>query len=385
MFKNHKIHIEWILFLLISHPAIIQANVYNNIEKSANACTSIEVFSRKGCPHCADAYSYLNKLKAAYPQISVIPRDIYSDPKNMEDFVRFNDRFNIEQPGVPSFLICNKHLIGFDDAETSGPVIKNMLGIANIPEPETTNNDLNVPLFGKLSVEKVGLPMFTFAIGLVDGFNPCAMWVLLVLLSILVNLRDRKRIMLIAGTFVFVSGAVYFTFMAAWLNIFLIIGFSRTLQIIIGLIAILIGTIHIKDYFAFKQGISLSIPDSAKPTIYSRIRDVIYAKNMTATFISIIIVAVLVNLVELLCTAGLPAIYTQILSLQGLNTFQYYLYLLLYNIAYMFDDAIMVGIVVFTMNKQRLEEQQGRWLKLLSGSLIFILGTLLILKPSLLI
>ena len=106
---------------------------------------------------------------------------------------------------------------------------------------------------------------------------------------------------------------------------------------------------------------------------------------MTATFISIIIVAVLVNLVELLCTAGLPAIYTQILSLQGLNTFQYYLYLLLYNFAYMFDDAIMVGIVVFTMNKQRLEEQQGRWLKLLSGSLIFILGTLLILKPSLLI
>ena len=95
--------------------------------------------------------------------------------------------------------------------------------------------------------------------------------------------------------------------------------------------------------------------------------------------------AVLVNLVELLCTAGLPAIYTQILSLQGLNTLQYYLYLLLYNIAYMFDDAIMVGIVVFTMSKQKLEEQQGRWLKLLSGSLIFILGMMLIFTPSLLL
>ena len=148
---------------------------------------------------------------------------------------------------------------------------------------------------------------------------------------------------------------------------------------------ILIGVVHIKDYFAFKKGLSLSIPDSAKPSLYTRMRNIIYAENMIATFIAVIVMAVLVNLIELLCTAGLPALYTQILTMQQLDSFQYYLYLILYNIAYMFDDALMVGFVIFTMNKQRLGEQQGRWLKLLSGSIIFILGIMLMLKPSLLI
>ncbi len=385
MIIRHKIHLIWILILLISYPDINRAEPSPEAAKSSNSCTTLEIFSRTGCPHCADAYIYLEKLKAEYPQIVIVARDIHSDPENMQRFVEFNHRFKIDQPGVPSFLICDHYLTGFDDAETSGAIIKQMLGLATKPKTISTTNEIDMPLFGKVSVEKLGLPIFTMAIGLVDGFNPCAMWVLLILLSILVNLRDRKRILIIAGTFVFISGAVYFVFMAAWLNIFLIIGFSRVLQIIIGLTALLIGTVHIKDYFAFKKGLSLSISDSAKPSLYSRIRDVIYTENIIATFIAIIVMAVLVNLVELLCTAGLPAIYTQILTLQQLSTSQYYLYLLLYNIAYMFDDVLMVGLVVFTMSKQRLEEEQGRWLKLLSGSIIFILGALLILKPSLLI
>ena len=385
MIIRHKIHLIWILILLISYPDINRAEPSPEAAKSSNSCATLEIFSRTGCPHCADAYIYLEKLKAEYPQIVIVARDIHSDPENMQRFVEFNHRFKIDQPGVPSFLICDHYLTGFDDAETSGAIIKQMLGLANKSKTISTANEIDMPLFGKANVEKLGLPIFTMAIGLVDGFNPCAMWVLLILLSILVNLRDRKRILIIAGTFVFISGAVYFVFMAAWLNIFLIIGFSRVLQIIIGLTALLIGTVHIKDYFAFKKGLSLSISDSAKPSLYSRIRDVIYAENIIATFIAIIVMAVLVNLVELLCTAGLPAIYTQILTLQQLSTSQYYLYLLLYNIAYMFDDVLMVGLVVFTMSKQRLEEEQGRWLKLLSGSIIFILGALLILKPSLLI
>jgi glutaredoxin len=385
MFIRHEIHLIWVLILLISFPGITQADSSTEAAQYSNSCTTIEVFSRKGCPHCADAYIYLEELKAEYPQIVVVARDIHSDPENMQRFVEFNHRFEIEQPGVPSFLICDHYLIGFDDGEKSGAIIKQMLGLEDKPKTSSTTNEIEMPLFGQVSVEKLGLPIFTIAIGLVDGFNPCAMWVLLILLSILVNLRDRKRMLMIAGTFVFISGAVYFVFMAAWLNIFLIIGFSRILQIIIGLTALLIGAVHIKDYLAFKKGFSLSIPDSAKPSLYSHIRDVIYAENIIATFIAIIIMAILVNMIELLCTAGLPAIYTQVLTLQQLNTSQYYLYLLLYNIAYMFDDALMVGLVVFTMSKQRLEEEQGRWLKLLSGSIILILGGLLLFAPNLLV
>ena len=385
MFIRYEVHLIWILILLMSYPGIARADSSTETAKYSNSCTTVEVFSRTGCPHCADAYTYLEKLKTEHPHIVVVARDVYSNPENTKRFVEFNNRFKIDQYGIPSFLICDHYLIGFVDEKISGTSIMQMLGLANKPITNSAANEIDIPLFGKVGVEKVGLPIFTIVIGLVDGFNPCAMWVLLILLSILVNLRDKKRILLIAGTFVFISGAVYFVFMAAWLNLFLIIGISRTLQIIIGLTALLIGTVHIKDYFAFKKGFSLSIPDSAKPSLYSRIRDVIYAENLIATFIAIIVMAILVNLIELLCTAGLPAVYTQVLTLQQLDRSQYYLYLLLYNIAYMFDDALMVGIVVFTMSKQRLEEEQGRWLKLLSGSVIFILGALLILRPSLLI
>ena len=384
MFIRYKIYLSLLFVVTLSFSDIALANLSTET-KISTVCSSVEVFSRKGCPHCADAYTFLEKLKSEHPQITIIPRDIYSDKKNMGDFVAFNARFEIEQPGVPSFLICDQHVIGFDNKETSGVIIKKLLGLENSSSTISSPDEVNTPIFGAVSVEKIGLPIFTIIIGLVDGFNPCAMWVLLVLLSILVNLRDRKRILMIAGTFVFISGAVYFVFMAAWLNLFLIIGFSRALQISVGLIAILIGTVHIKDYFAFKKGLSLSIPESAKPSLYTRMRNIIYAENLVATFIAVIVMAILVNLIELLCTAGLPALYTQILTLQQLNTVQYYLYLLLYNIAYMFDDALMVGLVIFTMNKQRLGEQQGRWLKLLSGSIIFILGIMLMFKPSLLI
>lgn len=384
MFIRYKIYLGLLFVITLSFSDITQADSYSGA-KTQTACSTVEVFSRKGCPHCTDAYTFLKKLQSDHPQITIVPRDIYSAPKNMEDFVAFNNRFEIEQPGVPSFLICDQYVIGFVNEETSGDIINKILGLEDSSTTVSNPNEIDTPIFGAVSVEKIGLPIFTIIIGLVDGFNPCAMWVLLVLLSILVNLRDRKRILMIAGTFVFISGAVYFVFMAAWLNLFLFIGFSRALQIIVGLIAILIGTVHIKDYFAFKKGLSLSIPDSAKPSLYTRMRNIIYAENMLATFIAVIVMAVLVNLIELLCTAGLPALYTQILTLQQLDTFQYYLYLLLYNVAYMFDDALMVGLVIFTMNKQRLGEQQGRWLKLLSGSIIFILGALLILKPSFLI
>ena len=105
------------------------------------------------------------------------------------------------------------------------------------------------------------MPLFTVLVGQIDGFNPCAMWVLIFLLSILVNLRDRGRMVAIAGTFVFVSGAAYFAFMAAWLNVFLLIGYLRPVQLLLGSLALFVGSIHVKDFFAFKQGLSLSIPE----------------------------------------------------------------------------------------------------------------------------
>lgn len=187
---------------------------------------------------------------------------------------------------------------------------------------------------------------------------------------------------LIAGTFVLVSGLVYFAFMAAWLNMFLLIGLSRPVQIGLGGIALLVGAVNVKDFFALHRGISLSIPESAKPGLYIRIRRILQADNLAGALVGIVILAGLVNLVELLCTAGFPALYTQILTLQQMPSWQYYGYLGLYNLAYIFDDSLMVTIAVVTLSRRKLQERAGRWLKLTSGLVMAGLGAILLLQPK---
>ena len=136
--------------------------------------------------------------------------------------------------------------------------------------PAEAPEGMNLPWIGYVRVRDLGMPAFTLLIGLIDGFNPCAMWVLVFLLSVLVNVKDRRKIAAIAGTFVVVSGLAYLSFMAAWLNFFMLVGIARPLQIALGLLAVVIGVVNVKDFFAFKRGVTFSIPESAKPGIYAR-------------------------------------------------------------------------------------------------------------------
>ncbi len=250
------------------------------------------------------------------------------------------------------------------------------------PAERSEEESVNTPLFGRLDVATLGLPLFTVALGLLDGFNPCAMWVLLFLLSLLVNLHDRVKMAFIAGTFVLVSGIVYFAFMAAWLNVFLIIGFSRAIQLVLGGIAFLVGALNVKDFFSLGQGPSLHIPAAAKPGLYARVRRILQADNMAGAMMGVILLAVLVNMVELLCTAGFPAIYTHVLAAKELPWWQYYGYLGLYNVAYMLDDAVIVTIAVMTLGHRKLQEREGRWLKLAGGVVMLGLSAVLIAKPE---
>jgi hypothetical protein len=208
------------------------------------------------------------------------------------------------------------------------------------------------------------------------------MWVLAFLLSVLVNIKDRRKILLIAGTFVVVSGLAYFLFMAAWMNLFLLIGIARPVQIALGMLAVFIGIVNIKDFFAFKRGITLSIPESSKPGLYRRVREIVNAKYLTVALAGAISLAIVVNLIELLCTAGLPALYTQILAAHELPLWKNYAYLALYISAYMLDDTVLLLVVVTTLSHRRLQEREGRWLKLISGVVILVLGALMLFRPS---
>jgi hypothetical protein len=365
------------------------------IPKRVGELVQLEVFTRPGCSRCAAAKAWLPALQGRHPAIEVVTLDITGDPGSRQylgDLVR---RHGTAAASVPVFHLCNRLVVGFDRPETSGRRVEALLDRWTQPcqqaigtndeaaqPPAESDTAIDLPLLGTVDAQALGMPLFTLAIGLVDGFNPCAMWVLLLLLSILVNVQDRLRILAIAGTFVAVSGAAYFAFMAAWLHVFDWIGCLRPVQIALGLLAITIGSVHVKDFFAFKKGLSLSIPEAAKPGIYDRMRRIVTAENLFGAILGAFTLAVLVNIVELLCTAGLPALYTNVLSLQGYSTPVRYGYLGLYIAAYMFDDALMVAGVVATLSRFKLQETGGRWLKLVSGVVILLLGGVMLFRPE---
>lgn len=245
---------------------------------------------------------------------------------------------------------------------------------------EQAADEFAVTWFGQtLSLDELGLPLFAVTIGLLDGLNPCSMWVLLLIISLLAPLNDRRRMLAIAGTFVLVEAMAYFAFMAAWLNVFLWIGLAKASQLVVAAIAMLAGLVHVKDFCYPGRGFSLSIPQQAKPGIYARIRRVLHAPSQRAAILATIVLALLVQLVELLCTSGLPALFTRILTLRQLDTAGYYAYLLLYNLAYMLDDVIVLTLGVATLARRRLHEKEGRWLQLLSGVVMLGLGAYLII------
>lgn len=364
----------------------------------------VEVFSREGCPYCAAAKAFLDDLRRARPSIRIHYHDVGREAEALARLHSLAAARSVRAPGVPAFWVGGELVIGFAGPESTGARITALLDRAAATDQRDSGKDacrshtvtpcseetppsdqVVTRLFGTLSVQTLGLPLFTLALGLLDGFNPCAMWVLLFLLSLLVTIQNRAKMAVIAGTFVAVSGLVYFAFMAAWLNAFLLLGMARSTQVALGSIAFLMGAFHIKDGVGLGRGPSLSIPESAKPGLYARMRRIIQAEHLAGAMLAVIVLAFLVNAVELLCTAGFPAVYTHVLSGHHLPWWRYYGYLALYNLAYMADDILMVTIAVATLSRHKLQAREGRWLKLISGTVMAGLGLLLVLKPEWLI
>ncbi|MDI3491096.1 MAG: hypothetical protein PWP11_2373 [Thauera sp.] len=318
----------------------------------------LQVFVREGCPHCAEAKAFLAGLAPTRPDISIVYLQVDRDRAARDALIEISRAAGSWPPGVPTFVFRDQVLVGFDDGEHRGKELVALLG-----EPPKSRNTVESSLFGTLSASEMGLPLFTLTLGLLDGFNPCAM-------------------ALVAGTFVLASGAVYYAFMAAWLNVFLFVGMTDALRVGLAGLAMLIGFINVKDFVAFGRGVSLSIPEAAKPGIYARVRAILKAESLPASLAAVAVLAVLVNFVELLCTAGLPAIYTAVLTQHDLSALAHYGYLGLYILAYIADDALMVGAAVLALGSGKLTERGGRILKLLSGAVMLALGLTMLLRPQ---
>lgn len=378
---------------------LIILNVFFSLNAYAQS-VDIELFSRESCPHCIEARKFLNQLQQEDPHLQIVIHDIEKEPQALTQLQMLSQKQKVSVR-VPAFYLNEQLIVGFIDANTTGQWLRNLLAKKDmqIALPQDTNSceiqqslectapiststktdnfELNF-LGEKFTLSEIGLPLFTVMMGLLDGFNPCSMWVLILMISLLAQMQNRRRMFVIAGTFVVIEGLVYFLFMSAWLNLFLWVGLSRMSEIVIALIALIAGIINLKDFLFFGRGVSLSISKTNKTDIYLKIRQILYTKNLISALIGVIILALLVQLVEFMCTSGFPALYTRILTLQQLNSVSYYSYLLLYNVAYMFDDLIILSIGIITLSQHRLQEKEGRILKFISGFVMVVLGIYLL-------
>lgn len=349
-----------------------------------------------GCPHCAKEKKYLDIIKRKYPQLEVKSYEVWHNRTNALFFSRMTEAAGIKSTGVPVTFINTEIFSGFNDRisqEIESSIqycIRNKNACvepsekSRAPLPLEKRQIIKVPFLGDLDLSAISLPVITFILGGLDSFNPCAFFVLFFLLSLLIHAKSRKRMLLIGGIFVFFSGFIYFIFMAAWLNLFMITGQLIIITVIAGITALIVALINIKDFFLFSKGVSLSIPEDAKPKLFERMRNLLKSTSISSMIMGTMVLAIAANSYELLCTAGFPMVFTRILTLQNLTTGQYYLYLILYNCIYVIPLAVIVVIFTVTLGSRKLSEWQGRKLKLLSGLMMFFLGLILLINPALL-
>ena len=362
------------------------------------------VFWSRQCPHCLEAKTFWEGLREREPWLEIQDFELTSDRANVARYVELARSLGQEARSVPAFFVCGQMLTGFDRPEGMG---ERVLGLARFcrqaagmsvageavagerpldlgEAPAEAPARIELPLIGSVAVGELSLPVLTLVIAGLDAFNPCAFFVLLFLLSLMVHARSRTRMLLIGGTFVLFSGLVYFLFMAAWLNLFLVVGGAPVVTLVAGAIAVVIGALNVKDYFLFHQGPSLAIPESAKPGLFRRMRGLVSADHLGAMLLGTVALALAANSYELLCTAGFPMVYTRALTLNDLPPAAYYGYLALYNLVYVLPLLAIVLVFTFTLGARKLSESQGRVLKLLSGMMMLGLGLVMLMRPELL-
>lgn len=363
-------------------------------DADGQARVPLYVFWSKTCPHCRAALEFVETLREQEPWIQINAFELAADRAHVARYVAMAAALGEEARSVPAFFVCGRMLTGFDDAEGVGA---QLLGLARFcrqiaapqamaegvaasaPDPQTP---IRLPVLGTLDPDALSLPVFTLVLAGLDAFNPCAFFVLFFLLSLMVHARSRARMLLIGGTFVLFSGLVYFLFMAAWLNLFLVVGGAAVVTTVAGVVALLVGSLNVKDYFFFGQGPTLSIPAQAKPGLFARMRALLSADRMGAMLIGTLVLALAANSYELLCTAGFPMVYTRTLTLHELSVPAYYGYLALYNLIYILPLLAIVLLFTFTLGAKKLSERQGRILKLISGLMMLGLGAVMLIAPE---
>lgn len=380
------------LVLLVLGIILITSHYYpfQKSEECSYQELKVDFFFHPTCPHCQEQKKFNQILREEFPQVGFV----YHDVSMAEESALLRQLANekgipTSKLGVPMTFFGEYYFIGFGSAETTGKKIREALKDflekpESLPKDQETKLEktMTLPLVGEINVLDYSLPALAILLGLIDGFNPCAMWVLVYLISLIVSLNDRRKIWLLVGSFLAASGILYFLFMTAWLNTFLLIGFFRPLTTIIGLAALGIGINNIRGYIKHKGALVCEVGDAeSKKKTLSRMEKVVFSPLTLASILGIIGLAFVVNSIEFVCSSAIPAVFTQVLAVSNLSTLSHYLYILLYDFFFMLDDIIIFSLAVLAVTSS-YGERYAKYCKIIGGVILVFLGIVLTFFPQ---
>ena len=343
-----------------------------------------------GCPYCELAADWLVELEATHPDVTVRQLEVWHDPGNQQRFVEMMQARGTEASGVPAFILDDEVWVGFSDgiaAEIEDALDLRLDTVEPSPDPEpgvepASRNSLDLGPLGVVDVSAQPMVAATMMIAFVDGFNPCSLWVLTVLLAMILHTQSRLRIAAVGVTFLTVTAAIYGLFIAGLFAAFAVAGQLTRLHIAVAVLALGFAAVSIKDYFAYKQGLSFSIPDRFKPRIYRGGRAIRQDRPLPIVLAMTVALAAGVALIELPCTAGFPVIWSNLVTETGVSGAGFLGLLGVYLAIYLAVEVVILAGALVTMRATRLQEVHGRTLKLIGGAVMAALALVLLVDPS---
>lgn len=396
-----------ILFLVICLFSF--CNVVNAV--SEKNLVNIYLFHSYTCKHCKEEIKLLDELEKEYDNIKVYKYEV-NENENGELLKNISEIMGSKVTGTPYTIIGNKVFSGYDYENSKGRFkgaieyyskygYEDKVGeyISSIPLPsyEVKDTDPDVdeyisnyisykvklPLIGEVKLKNLTLPLITVVIGLADGFNPCAMWVLLFLISMLIGMKDKKRMWILGSTFLLISALIYLIFMMSWLNLANLLISVVWVRVIIAVVSLVGGFINLRGYIKHRKVSGCDVVDDKKRNrTITRIKKFTTEKNFWLAILGVIVLAISVNVVELACSAGLPVMFIEILSLNNLTAIEEIIYIVLYMLFFLLDDFVVFVIAMTTLSLTGVSSKYGNLSKLIGGILMLFIGLLLMFKPE---
>lgn len=371
--------------------------------KAAEKTLNLYLFYGDGCPHCADEEEFLEEYLSKNKNIKLYKYEVWYSSENQSKLAEVQNILNYKKSGVPYLVIGNSALVGFGK-NSSEERIKNTinyyletkfedkvgiyLGIVEKTEEEIPDNpyddeSVDIPIIGNKDATEVPLLLSAILIGLVDGVNPCAMWILLFLISMLLGMTNKKRMWILGITFLVSSASVYFLFLVSWLNLAIFLNKIIYIRIAISLMAVTFGSYTLIKFLFGKKDDGCEVVDTNnRKRIINSIKKIVKEKSFFLALSGIVALAIAVNIIELLCSLGLPVTFTQILSINEVPKTGQMLYSILYVLFFLLDDIIIFVIAMKTLEIKAISNKLGKYSHLIGGIIMLLIGILMLYKPE---